>query len=266
MSSFCGNTKKIITSSLLLMAFSVANAQDINRISVVCEEWKDYTNKDGTGAYWELIKTVYEPIGVSVETQVYPWARAEKMVVLNKADALVGDYLYPDKQGKVYLYPQWHISIEDSLVAVFLQGHSGYWDREGTVSLSGKTLGWIRGYDFDKSVFNALEIQKHEINNLTNGLKMLKKGRLDAIVDYKSTVQSAMQEVGMNMDTELTIETIKLGNKLFLAFANSDRSKKLIEIYDMRMAELAASGKVDEIYVKWGLGDNKFGKERITNE
>ncbi|MCP3944098.1 MAG: hypothetical protein GY710_21830 [Desulfobacteraceae bacterium] len=100
-----------------LMGFSPVFAGNIYSIYVVCDEWKDYTNKDGTGAYWEIVKSVYEPVGIKVKTKVMPWKRVKHIVRHKDADALIGDYYEAD--AKDYLYPKWHISVEDPVVAVF---------------------------------------------------------------------------------------------------------------------------------------------------
>ncbi|NQY93765.1 MAG: hypothetical protein HRT43_06330, partial [Campylobacteraceae bacterium] len=85
-------------------------AEDIKSISLTSKEWKGYTNKDGTGAYWEVVKAIYEPLGIKVNTKVLPWKRAEMTVLTKKADALLGAYYHKDKE---FIYPKWHISVED---------------------------------------------------------------------------------------------------------------------------------------------------------
>jgi polar amino acid transport system substrate-binding protein len=50
-------------------------------ITIATPVWKGWTNEDGTGLYFELLKLVYEPVGVSVQYEFVPWARAVVYIV-----------------------------------------------------------------------------------------------------------------------------------------------------------------------------------------
>ncbi len=91
---------------------------------------------------------------------------------------------------------------------------------------------------------------------------MVEYGRVDAFVDYETSIKSVAQKNGIELGKEYRIKVIKPGNKLFVAFSNSERSKKFIEIFDRRMTQLAETGEIDKIYIKWRLGSKKFGKSR----
>ena len=39
---------------------------------------------------------------------------------------------------------------------------------------------------------------------------------------------------------------------LYMRFANTEKSKKLIEIYDTQMVKLLKAGEIEEIFNKWG--------------
>src|SRR5690554_5285993 len=68
------------------------NRHDIKAISVVAPEWEGFTNKDGSGLYWELLRAIYEPVGITVKTANVPWNRAMKMVTKYSVyNAIVGE-------------------------------------------------------------------------------------------------------------------------------------------------------------------------------
>ncbi len=256
--------KKLILFSIIMMFSSFLFAENKNSFYVVCAEWEGYTNSDGTGAYWEVIKKVFSSTGIKVKTKVYPWSRAEKMVKGKKADAIVGDYYYKEKDGKDFLYPKWHISVEDSLTIFYKKGTLKNLDKKGISSLKGKRVGWIRGYDFDKTLLNGINVKKKELSKIIQGLKMVTKGRIDVFLDYKTTITSEAKKSGFKIDkNKYGLEIIKPGNKLFVVFSNSERLKRIIKIFDTRMTQLAKSGEIDKIFIKWGLGSDKFGKDRF---
>ncbi|MCP4671759.1 MAG: transporter substrate-binding domain-containing protein [Desulfobacula sp.] len=258
--------RKLLIFGFVLMQLCPVFADDIKTIHVVCDEWEGYTNKDGTGAYWEVVKAVYEPLGIKVKTMVMPWKRAEMTVANKMADALLGAYYYKYKEGKEYLYPKWHISIEDPVIAVFKKGTIKDWESKGIKSLAGKRVVWIRGYDFDKTLLNGIRVKKHEINRHIQGLSMVDRGRMDVFLDYKYDTAPVAKKNGIDLDKHFEIKLAKLGDKLFVAFAITERSEKLIKIFDERITKLANSGKIAKIYLKWGQSEKKFGKERFGKD
>jgi polar amino acid transport system substrate-binding protein len=259
--------KKLYILCLFALTFGViyispAFATDVKEMTIICEEWKGYTNKDGTGVYWEVVKAVFEPAGIKVITKVAPWKRAEYMVKSKKVDAIVGDYYYKDRDGKDYVYPKWHLSVEDDITVLYKNGTVEGWEDKGVKSLAGKKVAWIRGYDFDKSILKDTGVTKSELTELGNGIQMLNAGRIDAIVDYKTIIVPEAKKVGVDL-SDFTLNVAQQGNKLFVVFANSDKAKALIKVFDERMGKLAQSGEVEAIYKKWGFGLKKFGKDRF---
>ncbi|MCP4024670.1 MAG: transporter substrate-binding domain-containing protein [Desulfobacteraceae bacterium] len=223
-----------------------------------------YTNKDGSGAYWEVLKAIYEPMGIKVDTKTLPWARAVINIKARDSDALVGAYYHQDQDGKDYLYPKWHLSVEDNITAVYKKGAVFDWQAQGLKDLSGKRIGWIRGYDFDGGFLNHINIIKCELNNLSSGIKMLYLNRIDILLDYKASILLEAKKLKIDLNKKMVVQVAKQGDKLFVAFANTDKSKSLIQIYDKQMDQLVESGEIEAIYEKWGFGKEKFGKDRYS--
>ncbi len=247
-----------------VLAKSIRTVQKpITEIHVVCEEWSGYTNKDGTGSYWEIVKQVFEPVGIRVETQTMPWKRAKFLVREKHVDALVGDYY--DPVAKDFYYPKWHISVEDPVVAFFKKGRFENWDSEGISILADKRVVWIRGYDYHLHFLQGISVQKHEIASLDQGLKLVKIDRDDALLDYEISIRQEAEKLKMNIDDDYVMKVANPGNKLYVVFAKTVRSKRLLRIFDERMEKLAESGEIEAIYMKWGFKPEKFGMTTFTN-
>ncbi len=236
-------------------------AAEVKEMTIVCEEWEGYTNKDGTGVYWEVVKTIFQPAGITVTTKVVPWKRAESLVETQTVDAIAGDYYYKEMDGKDYMYPKWHLSVEDDITALYKNGMIENLENLGVKALFGKEVAWIRGYDFDQSLLKDVAVKKNEFTNLGNGIKMLNFGRVDVIIDYKTTLVPAAKEAGVDL-SNFTFSLVQPGNKLFVAFANNNKAQVLIKVFDERMGQLVQSGEIEAIYKKWGFGPEKFGKDR----
>ena len=230
-------------------------------ITVVCSEWKGYTNRDGTGIYWDMVKAIYEPLGFEVHTQIVPWKRAVLMLELKQADALVGDYYYAEKQGKERLYPNWHLSVEDPIIAIFRKDRH---EIDGFNSLNDKTIIWMRGYNFDKIYLSNIRHQSREVSSEADGLNLIKLDRYDVFLDYRSNIETASKKAGINLSLfETTV--MKVGNKLYLSFSNTDKSRKLIQIYDRRIPELLENGELKKIFTKNNSNLIKFGPDRYSS-
>ncbi len=256
----------LIIFKLFILLPYATYSEEITEITIVSAHWPNYTNQDGTGAYWEIVKSIYEPLGIKVNTHTLPWKRAEWQVVNGQADALLGTYQLGKREAKGMLFPKWHISVEDPIVAVFKKGafkkfkdgEFTQWQPLGLQNLKGRTVAWIRGYEFDKNLLQGINIVKHVITYPEQALKMVDLERIDAFLDYETTIRETASSANINLERDFDIEIAKTGNKLFVGFAASHKAKALTEIYDQRMDELVKSGVIKNIYKKWGLGTNKF--------
>ncbi|MDM8537161.1 transporter substrate-binding domain-containing protein [Desulfobacterales bacterium HSG17] len=247
--------------SVALSVFLLPPVSADNSINIVCAEWPGFTNQDGTGLYWELVKEVYEPLGFKVHTKIVPWKRAGLMIERKIADALVGDYYYSQKDGKERLYPKWHLSVEDPLLAIFKKELH---EIEGFDSLSGKSIICMRGYDFDKIYLKDIQHEMHQVDSVKKGLSLIKNDRYDVFLDYRYNMKNAYRESDIDLLIFKTV-VMKVGNKLFLNFSNTENSKRLIKIYDQRIPELLDNGKLEEICKKNNSNIDKFGPHRYNN-
>ncbi len=247
--------KKIILIVLVvfcLQASYMFAEEPLTEIRLVSEEWDGATNADGTGLYWDILRKVYEPLGIRVTFEMYPYMRCVKMVQGQRpeADALVGSYA-----GEIggAIYPEYHFDM-DAIGAVFLKDSSIRW--EGQQSLADKQVGWMRGYSYDE--YLDVLVEAKEVSSRQSGLSMVEKGRLDVFLDPIVELETELeQEHYEGRREQFRIETaLKL--KMYLAFANDERGRALSNIFDQQMKALIASGELKPIYEKWNYADYPF--------
>lgn len=259
--------KPFVYIALILFCMASNLVADSDKvIKVYCEEWPGYTNRNGTGAYWEVIKAIYEPLGYKVSTSVFPWKRAKKMVADKQGDILVGDYRQFDSAATLFLYPRWHISIEDPVVAVIQRDSMPSLGIKNLAPLSGKRVGWVRGYGFESDFLKGMRFSKKlETTKFSYGIGLVLNGRLDAFLDYQASVDAYYKEKKISKQdrNRLQVVPVKLGSKLYAAFSNKPRSRDLVKIFDQQMTVLTKNGEIERIYKKWGLSPKKFGKDRF---
>jgi len=233
---------------------STIKREHIKSISVVAPVWSGYTNTDGTGVYWDIIRAIYEPLGINVKTKNIPWNRAMKMVSeYHTYNAIIGEYITTDEN---LIFPSYPIDTE--YMSLLSKNSSGS-KFNGLASLSGKKVGWIKDYDviaLEKRNFELVEFR-----GIDQGIDFLNSGRIDYLIDDWDEIASAMKKNNMNSQ-DYTVDPMPEGKAIFAAFANDQISRELINIYNERIPVLSRSGELSKIYEKW---DNAEMPEMIVN-
>jgi hypothetical protein len=226
---------------------AVIDRAHIKTISVVAPVWEGYTNKDGTGVYWEVLKEIYEPLGISVKTKSVPWNRAMKMVSKYRTyNAIVGEYR--DSEESV-IFPDY--SIDTEYMSALTKNTSGH-KFTGLSSLTGKTVGWIKDYEVIPE--SKRDFKLREFRNIEQGIEYLNGGKLDFLIDDWDEIAAAMKEASMT-SADYSVDAMPEGTPLYAAFSVDNISREFIKIYNERIPILAKSGKLEEIYAKWDTAE-----------
>lgn len=236
---------KLLTYFFALIIAIPAFAEDKpTSIKICTPEWEYYTQQDGTGLYHELWKEIFTKSGVAVEIFYAPYKRCDEYISRNTDyDTFPGDYVGTDKK----LITQHELGVDWVSVA-YRKGTIEKWT--GQSQLEGKRVAWERGYNFNTSGVITANVEVIDFTSLDAALKMLNAGRIDFIVDYDQALNEKIKE--LNLDNELTVSTNAVkGPKYYMTFTNTEKSKKLIEIWDREMAKLKKSGKLQELYGKY---------------
>lgn len=70
---------------LWLLPGVASAAPSVGEIRVVSETWTRYTQEDGRGVAWDLLRAVYEPAGVRLRIANEPYTRAVGLVLRGEA-------------------------------------------------------------------------------------------------------------------------------------------------------------------------------------
>ncbi len=227
---------------LLSMAVTVtahAELQRPNEIQVVSETWERYTNADGTGMAWDILREVFEPVGVRLRIQSVPYTRAVGLVQRRSADAWVGSYRNEVDQG--VLYPRWHYDSEQ-ISALGLR------DRPApTLETLGKLrLVWKRGYEYQRYIPHVRSYR--EVRQHSDILGMLELGHADFHIDAHLELEALLADVAQRDRFQL-VELTWL--PLYVGFADNARGRALVELFDQRMTQLVKAGTLRPIFERW---------------
>lgn len=218
----------------------------IKTINVVAPMWEEYTNADGSGMYWDILRSIYSTAGIKLKPSIVPWNRAMKMVTKYQIyNAIVGEYLDSEE---ALLFPKYPIDVE--YMSVLAKKSAMDW--QGVESLVGKRVGWIKDYDVIKEQDRNFTLREYRTTE--QGIELLNSGKLDYIIDEWDELAIVLK--GKNLAIEnYNMNEMPEGTDVYVAFANNAISKVLIEIYNEQAALMVKDGRMQAIYKKWELGE-----------
>lgn len=207
-------------------------------IVLVSEHWNNYTEADGSGLAWDLMRVLFEPAGVKVNARIEPYTRAVGLVQRGEADAWVGAY---QNEVQDTLYPNWHYDT-DEIYALGLASNPP----PTLETLSSYHLAWVRGYQFQHYLPDVRHF--NEVARRDNILSMLDYNRADLYIDAKPEVVSVLEQT---KEPERFRVTYLTEIPLYLSFADNSRGRFLCNLFDQRMAQLVRSGTLRSIFARW---------------
>ena len=226
----------------VLCAFAfMAQAEQMpvpGRIVLASEQWNDYTNKDGSGLAWDLLRQIFEPAGITVQTRSVPYTRSVGLAQRGEVDGWVGSYR--DEASGV-LYPHWNFD-SDHIYALGLATAP----TPTLATLGNYRLAWVRGYKYEEYLPSVRRFNPIERRN--GILPMLEHGRADFYID---ALTEAKYVLSQSQDPALFKLTHIAELPLYIGFADTERGRALMGVYDQRLTLLVKTGELKPIFEHW---------------
>ncbi|EZP25472.1 substrate-binding periplasmic protein [Pseudomonas sp. RIT288] len=221
---------------------TVASAQDAVPtpavIHLASEDWEDYTAADGHGLGWDVLRKVFEPVGVKLDIRSEPYTRSVGLAERGEVDACVGSY---KNEASDLLYPRWNFDT-DHIYALGLSSSPS----PTPETLGSYRLAWVRGYDYQDYLPNVRNY--NEVVRRTGILSMLTHNRADYYIDAQTEIDYV---VGRAKDPTQFHKTHIAELPLYLCFANTPQARTLMALFDRRMEQLVKSGELKPIFEQW---------------
>ncbi|AUM72040.1 substrate-binding periplasmic protein [Pseudomonas fluorescens] len=208
------------------------------KVRAASEEWADYTQADGQGMGWDILRAVFEPEGVKLEIRSVPYTRSTGLVQRGEVDVQVGAYR---DESEGVLYPQWHYDV-DHIYALGLASKP----TPTLATIGNYRLVWMRGYDYNNYLPNIRRF--NEIHRSVGILSMLVHERADFYIDALMEIQDVLSKADNPQQFKLS-PLINL--PLYLGFANTENGRALRELFDQRMEVLVKTGQLKPIFERW---------------
>ncbi len=233
----------MVFSTLIALTSLCAHAsrQDLKEIRLVSDAWHNLTREDGSGLYFDLIRQVYEPLGIKVSISIVPYARSVEMVRLGVADAWVGSFI---NEQPFPIYPKWHFDRNKQMALYAKKSDVTYKDIN---SLENKHVIWLRGFNLDKYI--PVKVDFHEINDISQSFKMIEYNRADFFVGAESDIAAKIQEEKIDM-SKFNLGFVMYLN-LYLAFHNDERGQHFCNLWDQQMKKMHNSPEFLAIYARY---------------
>ncbi len=231
---------------VLMVLFLCAKVAQAEEVLVVAHEWEGYTNKDGSGYYFDLIRESFPAPDYQVKTLNVPFRRSIYMIIHGQADIILGAYPGDIPEHFMSAYP-----VESDFVdCVVSRKIAENW--QGLKSLKNKKILAQLGYNFDR--FFEVPVHYKERPGLSGMLRALRMGHVDAVLSYEADIKKVWKEVGLDEHFRILRGVIK--SNAYFGFA--EHSQDLKVHFNTRYKTLYQSGKLKELMIR-NLGtDIKF--------
>ena len=220
------------------VAWAGESPASLGPIRLASEEWDEYTEANGQGLAWDILREVFEPQGIKLDIRSVPYTRSVGLVQRAEVDAQVGAYR---GESVGLLYPRWNYDT-DHIYALGLASNPA----PTLATLGSYRLVWVRGYKYQEYLPNVQRF--NEIRRRIGILPMLSYNRADYYIDALTEVDYVLSQA---KDPSLFKRSHLAELPLYLGFAKSERGRALSEMFDRRMEELVKNGRLRAIFERW---------------
>lgn len=201
------------------------------QIRIGADEWPGFTNANGTGIYFKLLKRIYSEKDIDIRIDSYN--RVLNHFHQNNLDIAVGVYRENVRQA---LIPNWFLDTEYPITVFYDLKVTKINDVSDIKDLK---VSWKRGYHFEQFVSDIKDI--YLVNSTKTGFELLNKNRVDAFIDYpKNIPKEYMQRL-------VSFELVP-SRHIYLAFQKNEQGELLAKQFDEKMNELRNSGELSKIF------------------
>ena len=181
----------IVLTLLCVCQLSLAHREDETEIQVRTIAITPYgfnKNSAPAGIYYDLANLIVTEAGFNAHHLIYPYARIIHELKSGQTDLTIMFKYQELADHVIYIAPL------PTLKNVVL----GLKDTnfEATSALHGKTLAYLRGASFSEAIDSNPLIKKHRTTDIRQGVEMLLRGRVDAVIGPMDPILSAAAALG----------------------------------------------------------------------
>lgn len=204
---------------------------ETNRVKVVSSVWQGFTELDGSGIYFNLLKEVYRDSKFELVLNASEFQRALNLFKGGKADIMVGVLKHEVPNGH---FPKWILDTDLPIVGFHLKSKKIQMPK-----LDQQRIGWMGMYAMAQFFPNLK--QPYLFKSRDAAFNMLVANRLDVFLDYAHNANQTFQD-------RLTYTVIRDSEALYLVFQPTYKGRILAKIYDKQMVKIREEGRLEQIF------------------
>jgi polar amino acid transport system substrate-binding protein len=237
-----------LTLFLLLILPCCAFGQNA-RIVMVIEHWPPFRIHDASqpsgfrGIDIDLALKLSEALGISIEIQRHPWARAVEMVRSGQADMISGIAYTPEREAFLYYVPVSYYTAQPVFYTQKGKGHliQSYED------LYGPSVGYSISSAYFEPFNSDSKINKVGLSTEVQLLHVLALERLQVIIGTDPNMSYEIARLGYRDVLEPTVYQPPNSTELFVALSRKSPAKALVHKMEEALRRFMADGTIEKI-------------------
>lgn len=202
-------------------------------IMIATQEWTNYVNKDGSDYYFALLERIFP--GYQHSVTFMPYSRSLAMLEQQQVDLVFGaaadDFDNARCGASLVEVDRSDMLTSQALATTY---HS-------VQDLNGKSVVSQIGYDW-RDLLPAGARYK-EYASLEQMIKLLKFGRVDAVLEYRDELESALLKLGGDYQQLVIVDNVVEYGSTF-CFAANKRGEYLQQQFERVMLQMIESGEL----------------------
>lgn len=228
-------------------------------LHIVAGDFPPYVYKEGDqvkGFNVELLKEIFKRMNLDFYIEIYPWARALRMIEQGSAEAMFP--LFKTEERLIFTDYSAPFTTEDT--ALFVMKNRAIEFGQSLDELSGYTFGRVRGYSsgykLDKLIKDG-SIRVEKANDSKSNLMKLLHGRIDILIEARYVALYELKKANQLDNVEML--AIVNENISYLGFSKIRENRKLISEFNSTLQDIKKDGTYEQIV-------NKFFYESVLRK
>ncbi len=239
--------------ALLLLAAGSIRAAALPRLIMVNVDWPPFrmiNAQDSSRLYGidiDLLNRLEELLGLTIEVQQHPWARALEMLRQGQADIMTGLAYSDERAAYIEYVPTSYYSVVPVFYARKGQGRAvrTYED------LRGKTIGISKSSVYFEPFNSDTSLLKQSFSTEEQILHMLVLGRIDLAVGTEPNIAWDTAKLGYRDQLERTAYMPPGRTALYLGFSRRSKYLSLLPSFDAIIQRMLADGSMEQIVARY---------------
>lgn len=237
---------------VLLLLFVMCLSVQARTIVAAADPWRPFVDPDNPteGLSLEIIRAAYKTQGYEVEMKFIPWARAEHGVREGIYDILPPTWRTAERE-KYLMYSDPYAYNE----VKFIKRKGDPFEYEGLNSLTGKTIGTMRGYGYGTEFLQATNFIRDDVSEFSMNIRKLLADRIDLSLEdeivARYTIAQELPE--MLKEIEFTNNYLTKHSLHVTSGIKNPRHKEIIEAFNRGLKIIKEDGTYSEIMKKYGI-------------